>query len=72
MTVLGEVGDPARALAEAARVLKPGGRLSVSELAGDPDYVRFDALKPMAEGAGLAFEHKFGPRFAYTANFVRR
>jgi ubiquinone/menaquinone biosynthesis C-methylase UbiE len=72
VTVLGEVGDADAALREAARVLKPGGRLSVSELAGDPDYVRFDVLKPMAEGAGLVFERKFGPRFAYTANFVRR
>lgn len=71
VTVLGEVGDPVRALAEAARILKPGGLLSVSELAGDPDYVRFDDLKRMAEGAGLRFEHRFGPRFAYTANFTK-
>jgi len=66
---LGEVGDPAHALAEAARVLKPGGRLSVSELAGDPDYVRFEDLKRMAQAAGLTLEHRFGPRFAYTCNF---
>ena len=69
ITVLGEVGDPARALAEAGRVLKPGGLLSISELAGDPDYVRFDDRKRMAENAGLQFEQRFGPRFAYTANF---
>jgi ubiquinone/menaquinone biosynthesis C-methylase UbiE len=72
VTVLGEVGDPGRALSEAARVLKSGGLLSVSELAGDPDYIRFDALRPMAESVGLVFEKRFGPRFAYTANFVRR
>lgn len=72
VTVLGEVGDPALALAEARRVLKPGGLLSVSELAGDPDYIRFDALKQMAVGAGLIFKKRFGPRFAYTANFVRQ
>ena len=72
VTVLGEVGDPARALAEAARVLKPGGRLSISELAGDPDYLRFDDVARMAQAAGLSFERRFGPRFAYTANFVRR
>lgn len=71
VTVLGEVGDPARALAEAARVLKPGGRLSVSELAGDPDYVRFDDLRNMAEGTGLTFEERFGPRFGYTCNFTK-
>ncbi|MGN6517044.1 MAG: class I SAM-dependent methyltransferase [Rhizomicrobium sp.] len=70
VTVLGEVGDPARALAEAARVLKPGGLLSVSELAGDPDYVRLDDLRRMAEGTGLHFTQRFGPRFAYTANFT--
>src|SRR6202789_3701782 len=49
VTVRGEGGDPARALAEAARVLKPGGRLSVSELAGDSDYVGFEALGHMDE-----------------------
>lgn len=71
ITVLGEVGDPARALAEAARVLKPGGLLSISELAGDPDYIRFDNLLRLAEGANLKFKQRFGPRFAYTANFIK-
>jgi len=71
VTVLGEVSDHALALAEASRVLKPGGRLSVSELAGDPDYVRFDDLRRMAESAGLKFDQRFGPRIAYTANFIK-
>jgi ubiquinone/menaquinone biosynthesis C-methylase UbiE len=71
VTVLGEVGDPSRALAEAARVLRPGGTLSVSEMAGDPDYLRFDTLKAMAQAAGFAFKERFGPRFAYTANFTK-
>ncbi len=69
VTVLGEVGDMDAALRVAARVLKPGGRLSVTEIKGDPDFVPRGELKQRAAKAGLAFEKSFGPRFYYTANF---
>jgi ubiquinone/menaquinone biosynthesis C-methylase UbiE len=71
VTVLGEVGDPLAALKEAARVLKPGGRLSITEMVGDPDFVRVNTLRAMAEGTGLKFERRFGPRFFYTCNFTK-
>ena len=71
VTVLGEVGDPRAAFREAARVLKPGGRLSITEMFGDPDFVAAEALQAMAAQAGLTFERRFGPRFLYTCNFTK-
>ncbi len=72
VTVLGEVGDADAALREAARVLKPGGRLSVTEQMGDPDFISREELKMRAAKTTLAFERNFGPRFFYTANFLQR
>ena len=71
ITVLGEVGDADAALREAARVLKPGGRLSITEQFGDPDYIRLKNLLRRAAEAGLVFERRYGPRFFYTCNFRR-
>jgi ubiquinone/menaquinone biosynthesis C-methylase UbiE len=71
VTVLGEVGDNAaraRAVAEAARVLKPGGLFSASEMFGDPDYVRAAQLESLTAAAGLAPVRRYGPRFFYTWN----
>ncbi|HKD23337.1 MAG TPA: class I SAM-dependent methyltransferase [Rhizomicrobium sp.] len=72
VTVLGEVGDVdarARAVAEAARVLKTGGLFSATEMFGDPDYVRAAQLEDFAAAAGLVRERRYGPRFFYTLNF---
>ncbi len=69
VTVLGEVGDADAALREALRVLRPGGRLSVTEVFGDPDFVPREDLKSRAAKAGLVFERSFGVSFYYTCNF---
>lgn len=69
VTVLGEVGGVDAALSEAVRVLKPNGRLSITEQFGDPDFVSVRTLERSASTAGLVFERRFGPRFFYTANF---
>ena len=66
-----ETTERQRTLAEAARVLKPGGRLSVTELPGDPDFVPLAELMRLAAEAGLAFERRYGPRWYYTCNFIR-
>jgi ubiquinone/menaquinone biosynthesis C-methylase UbiE len=68
-TVLGEIPDQRAALRELARVLKPGGRLVVGELLGDPHYVSFGSLRERAEAAGLALERRSGGVLGYFARF---
>jgi ubiquinone/menaquinone biosynthesis C-methylase UbiE len=70
VTVLGEVPDRRQMLSELRRVLKPGGRLIVGEIAIDPDFVPARQLRPMAEAAGLRLVRRLGPPFAYHAQFV--
>jgi SAM-dependent methyltransferase len=70
VTVLGEIRDPQQTLVELRRVLKPDGRLIVGEIALDPDFVPARQLRSMAEAAGLRLVRRFGPPFAYHAQFV--
>ena len=60
VTVLGEIPDQDAALRELARVVKPGGRIVVGELFGDPHMVTHSALAGRAEAAGLRVERKLG------------
>ena len=69
VTVLGETPSPDATIAEAARVLRPGGVFSVSEHWPDPDFLRLDQVERWCRNNGLRLEERFGVRFNYTANF---
>jgi ubiquinone/menaquinone biosynthesis C-methylase UbiE len=62
ITVLGEIPDQDAALRELRRVVKPGGRIVVGELFGDPHVVTSRALRSRAVAAGLSVDHVLGGR----------
>jgi SAM-dependent methyltransferase len=69
ISVLGEVPDEAVALHELQRVLRLGGRLVVSEIVVDPDFISIGRLKKRTAAAGFVFERQLGPNLGYFASF---
>jgi SAM-dependent methyltransferase len=71
VTVLPEIPDQDRALAELWRVIKPGGQLSITEEFIDPDYpFPFETIRRV-EAAGFKPVQRFGNLWVYTINFRR-
>ena len=72
VTVLPEIPDQARALAELRRIIKTGGLLSITEEFTDPDYpFAFETIRRV-EAAGFSLERQFGNFWLYTVNFRKR
>lgn len=66
ITVIGEIPEPERALAEIYRVLKPGGTLACSELLPDPDYPLPNTIIRWAVPVGFYVKERTGSLFSYT------
>ena len=71
VTVLPEIPDQLRALAEIKRVLKPGGILAVGELLIDPDYPLRQTTVRIGERAGFAVAATSGNFWSYIVRFVK-
>jgi len=71
VTVLGEIPDKQAALRECWAALRPGGRLSITEILPDPHYQLAGKVRQLAEAAGFQFEASCGPLYFRTQNFTR-
>lgn len=70
-TVLGEIHDRDEALRQCWQVLKPGGRLSITEVMVDPHYQSRATVRRRTEAAGFRLEHVYSRGYRFTANFVK-
>lgn len=70
IATLSQIPDTALALAELRRVLKPGGRLALSEELPDPAYRLPQSTRHAAETAGFFFSHQVGSPWCYTQIFI--
>ena len=71
VTVLGEIPDAAPVMQEIFAALKPGGRLSVTEIVFDPHYQTRATVLRLAMAAGFREQAFFGNRMAYTLNLEK-
>ena len=72
VTVLSEIPDRQRALAELRRVLKPDGLLSITEEFLDPDYPLARTTIRWTKDAAFELAERHGNWWVYTLNFRKR
>jgi ubiquinone/menaquinone biosynthesis C-methylase UbiE len=70
VTVLGELPDRAKALAELRRILKPGGILAITETLPDPDYQFPDVVRDLCRASGFRLLEHHRRLFGFTMNFA--
>ena len=71
ITVLPEIPEQGRALAQVLRVLKPGGILAVSEFLPDPDYPLRSTTVRRGLAAGFELDAALGNFWTYTVRFKK-
>jgi ubiquinone/menaquinone biosynthesis C-methylase UbiE len=71
ITVLGEIPDKQRALAEIKRVLKDEGYLAVGEFLSDPDYPRKSTVSRWCGEAGFELAGSHGNILHYLLLFMK-
>ena len=69
VTVIGEVENKEPYVNEFRRMLREGGIVSISEMAGDPDKLSINEVKSLFENSGFDFCKMFGNERNYTINF---
>lgn len=71
VTVFGEIEDQDAFVAEAFRVLRPGGVLSITEHHPDPDLEPADVVAACVARHGFVRDAPIGWRWAYTLNATK-
>ena len=71
ITTLGEIPDRESAISEIVRVLRPGGRLVVGELFGDPHFTTPGDLERLGRASGLRLEERSGPWIGFFARLIK-
>jgi uncharacterized protein len=69
VAVLGETPDPTAALAELCRIVRPGGRIVVTEQPGDPDALTTEQLVAMGSELHLTLAEQYGRGRNFTVVF---
>lgn len=71
VTVIGEVENKHACLNEMHRMLKPGGIIAISELAGDPDKMSIEEIRTLFLSHGFSFHQLHGNEKNYTICFKK-
>ena len=71
VTVIGEVEQKESYIKEIYRILKKGGILSISELAGDPDKMSVEEVEELVMICDFKLKNQYGSNKNYTINFEK-